>query len=258
MRVSILKFVFFSIIICSFEYAKNELYYANETSIHHERNLINFRNNRILTDADEHFDLNYFYESIVSLADQLNDRKDVDKDIKKTRNIINSHIKEYKESNKLPNLNNVDKKTKREIHKLQKELEEVKKELDNIRNDKFEIQPIQDKRIIIKSEKNSVSNYEGPKGLEYLRSFTPNEQNEDETTAEDILECQRELDKRLKGLMIRGLFMILLSLVLLIPGVIQIGAAIISVLLTIETFYRCYQYARLGFKIYKIPKKSKK
>ncbi|CAD2099723.1 fam-b protein [Plasmodium vinckei lentum] len=258
MRASILKLVFFSIIICSFEYAKNELYYVNETSIYLERNLINFRNNRILTDADEHFDLNYFYESIVNLADQLNDRKDDDKDIKKTRNIINSHIKEYKESNTLPNLNNVDKKTKRKIHKLQKELEEVKKELDNIKNDKLEIQPIQDKRIVIKGENISVSNYEGPKGLEYLRSFTPNEQNEDDTTAEDILESKRELDKRLKGLMIRGALMILLSFVLLIPGFVQIGAAIIGVLLSIETFYRCYQYVRLGFKIYKIPKKSKK
>ncbi|CAD2099612.1 fam-b protein [Plasmodium vinckei brucechwatti] len=255
MRVSILKLVFFSIIICSFEYAINELYYVNETSIHLERNLINFRNNRILTDADEHFDLNYFYESIVSFADQLNDHNDDGKDIKKSRNFINSHIKKYKESNTLPDLNNVDKKTKREIHKLQKELEEVKNELDNIRNDKLAIQPIQDKRIIIKGRKFSISNYEGPKGLEYLRSLTVNEQDEDDTNVEDIVESKRELERRFKGLMIRGALMILLSFVLLAPGVVQIGAAIIGVLLSIESIFRCYQYAKLG---YKIPKKTKK
>ncbi|CXH16340.1 Protein of unknown function (DUF2031), putative, partial [Plasmodium berghei] len=63
MRVSILKYVFFSIIICSFEYAKNELYLVNDRSIFLEMNLINFRNNRVLAYADNEFDLYDFYQS---------------------------------------------------------------------------------------------------------------------------------------------------------------------------------------------------
>ncbi|ETB57312.1 hypothetical protein YYC_04820 [Plasmodium yoelii 17X] len=61
MRVSILKFVFFSIIICFFEYAQNELYYVNERKIYLERNIPNFRNNKILADADNQLDLNSAY-----------------------------------------------------------------------------------------------------------------------------------------------------------------------------------------------------
>ncbi|EUD71238.1 hypothetical protein YYG_03293 [Plasmodium vinckei petteri] len=156
MKPKILKFVFFSIIICSFEYAKNELHYVNERKIYLEMNIINIKNNRILADRDNQFDLNNFYESTLSLADQLNDCNDGDKNITNIRNLINSHIKKYKESNTLPNLNNVDEKTKREIHELQKELEEVKKELDNIRNDKIPIQPIQEKGITKKDD-----NFEG-------------------------------------------------------------------------------------------------
>ncbi|SCM06581.1 fam-b protein [Plasmodium chabaudi chabaudi] len=156
MKPAILKSVFFSIIICSFEYAKNELYFISERNIYLERNVINFKNNRILSDADNQFDLNDFYKSTWSLANQLNDYNDVDdddEDTKKIRNIINSHIKEHKESNTLPNLNNVDKKTKNLIHKLRKKLEGMKKKLDNIRNDEIEIQPTQDKRIANKDDK---------------------------------------------------------------------------------------------------------
>ncbi|SCL81566.1 Protein of unknown function (DUF2031), putative [Plasmodium berghei] len=58
MRVSILKYVLFSIVICSFEYSKNELYFVNDRGIWLERNVINFRNNRILSYADNEFDLN--------------------------------------------------------------------------------------------------------------------------------------------------------------------------------------------------------
>ncbi|KEG04433.1 hypothetical protein YYE_00006 [Plasmodium vinckei vinckei] len=130
MESRILKFVFFSIIICSFEYAKNELYYVNERSIYLERNIIYFRNNRILEYIDNQFDLYDFYESTLNLANQFNSR-----------------IKNHKGSNISPNLNNVDGKTKKLIHKIQKELNEAKKELDNIKNDKLAIQPIQDKRI---------------------------------------------------------------------------------------------------------------
>ncbi|SCL96739.1 Protein of unknown function (DUF2031), putative [Plasmodium chabaudi adami] len=148
MSVSILKFVLFSIIICSFGCGKNELYFISERNIHLERNVINFKNNRILADADNQFDLNDFYQSTLSLANQFNDYNDDDEEMIRLRNIINSHMTKHKESNTLPNLNNVDKKTKKLIHKIQKEINEARKELDNKRNDELSIQPVQDKRII--------------------------------------------------------------------------------------------------------------
>ncbi|EUD69705.1 hypothetical protein YYG_05041 [Plasmodium vinckei petteri] len=152
MKVNILKFVFFSIIICSFEYAQNELYFINGRNIYLERNIINFKNNRILVDADKEFDLNNFYESTFSLVNQLNDCNDDDEEITNLRNAIDSHIKNHKENNTLPNINNLDGKTKKLIHKIQKELNEVKKELDNKGNGELSIQPIQDKRVIKENE----------------------------------------------------------------------------------------------------------
>ncbi|CAD2099558.1 fam-b protein [Plasmodium vinckei lentum] len=160
MVVSILKLVLFSIIICSYEYAQNELYFINETNKYLEKNIINFRNNRVLAYADNLFDLNNFYESTFNLANQFNDCNDNDEEIINLRNAIDSHIKNHKENNTLPNLNNVDEKTKKKIHKLQKELEEVKKELDNIRNGEIPIQPIQEKGIIKMDDNISVSDYE--------------------------------------------------------------------------------------------------
>ncbi|CAD2085570.1 fam-b protein [Plasmodium vinckei brucechwatti] len=181
MIVSIFKFVLFSIIICSFEYSQKiqeivktnyiyinkyfisfqELYFINERNICLERNIINFRNNRILTDADNQFDLYDFYQSTSSLANHFNDYNDNDEKIKNLRSIIDSRIKKHKRSNISPNLNNVDEKTKKLIYELQKEFEEVKKELDNIRNGKIPTQPIQNKRIIINGENISVSEHEG-------------------------------------------------------------------------------------------------
>ncbi|VEV55374.1 Plasmodium exported protein, unknown function [Plasmodium vinckei vinckei] len=81
---------------------------------------------KILSDADNQFDLNNFYQSTVSLANQFNAYND-DEEIINLRNIINSHVKNYKESNTTPNLNNLDGKTKKLIHKIQKELNEAKK-----------------------------------------------------------------------------------------------------------------------------------
>ncbi|VEV57601.1 fam-b protein [Plasmodium vinckei vinckei] len=152
MIIKILKYVLFSVITCYFEYAKKELYFINERKIYLERNIINFKNNRILADAGNQFDLNNFYESTLSLANKFNDYNDDDEDIIYLRNIIDSHVKKYKESNTTPNLNNLDGKTKKLIHKIQKELNEAKKELDNERNGELSIQPIQDKRVIKKSE----------------------------------------------------------------------------------------------------------
>ncbi|VEV54907.1 Plasmodium exported protein, unknown function, partial [Plasmodium vinckei vinckei] len=81
MKANILNCVFFSIIICFFEYAKKELYFINERKIYLERNIINFKNNRILADAYKQFDLNNFYESTLNLANQFNDYNDDDEDI---------------------------------------------------------------------------------------------------------------------------------------------------------------------------------
>ncbi|CAD2096378.1 Plasmodium exported protein, unknown function [Plasmodium vinckei brucechwatti] len=154
MKANILNFVFFSIIICFFGYGKNELYFINKRSICLERNVTNFRNNRELSDVDNQFDLNDFYQSTFSLVNQLNDCNDDDEEITNLRNAIDSHIKNHKENNTLPNLNNLDGKTKKLIYKIQKELNEAKKELDNIGNDELSIQPIQDKRVIKKNENN--------------------------------------------------------------------------------------------------------
>ncbi|CDU16011.1 fam-b protein, partial [Plasmodium yoelii] len=177
MRVNILKYVLFSIIICFFEYAKNELYYVNERIIYLERNITNFRNNRILADIDNQFDLNEFYQSILSLVDQFNEYNVDDEKITYLRNIIDSHIKKHKENNTLPDLNNLDKKTKKLIDELRKELEEVKKELDNKRDSELEIQPIHDKRIIKKDENNSISEQENFKQLENSENILETEDN---------------------------------------------------------------------------------
>ncbi|CAD2088357.1 fam-b protein [Plasmodium vinckei brucechwatti] len=157
---------FFPFIICFFEYAKKELHFINERSIYFERNIINFRNNRTLADADNQCDLNSFYESTLSLANKFNDCNDGDEEITNIRNAIDSQIKHHKENNTLPNLNNVDKKTKKIIYELQKEFEEVKKYLDNERNDELATQPIQNKKIIKKDKNIPVSKNEHFKQLE--------------------------------------------------------------------------------------------
>ncbi|SCL89804.1 Protein of unknown function (DUF2031), putative [Plasmodium chabaudi adami] len=227
MRVSILNFVFFIIIICSFEYAKNELYYVNEKSIYLERNVIHFRNNRALADADNQFDLYDFYQSTLSLANQFSDCDGDDEEITNLRNIIDSHLKKHKENNALPNLNKVDKKTRRLIHELQKELEGVKKELDNIRNDKLEIQPIQDKRIIKRDENMFVSEHENFRKLE-------NEHNWIDSSSKNELKNNPEMKKDIKkffkkALLLSGFFLVLLIspalsfLILLIPNLFDVA-----------------------------------
>ncbi|EAA15180.1 hypothetical protein [Plasmodium yoelii yoelii] len=143
-----------------------ELYFVNDRGIYLERNVINFRNNRILSDADNHFDLNEFYQSTLNLANQFNEYNDDDKEIVYIRNAINSHIKKCKESNTLLNLKNVDIKAKKIINKFRKELEKLTKELDNKINDELGIQSIHDKIIIKKDENSSVSKHEDFKQFE--------------------------------------------------------------------------------------------
>lgn len=198
-------------------------------------NVINFRNNRILVYADNEIDLNEFYQSTLSLASQLGDCVEGNKEISHLRNIIDSHIKKHKENATLPNLNNLDKRTKKIIYKLQKELEEVKKELDNKSNSEITTKLIQDKIITKTGENNSVSEYEDFKQLENIR----------------------KMDKLYKGLKLRAMLVVFLSLVIILSGSINIAFFIMSLLLSVETFIRSYQYIKLLFKLYKRLRKSK-
>ncbi|CDU85274.1 hypothetical protein YYC_02855 [Plasmodium yoelii 17X] len=166
MRVNILKYVLFSIVICSFEYSKNELYFVNERDIYLERNITNFRNNRILADVDNQFDLNEFYQSTLSLASQLSDCIEGNKEIAHLQSIIDLHIKKHKESNTSLDLKNVDSKTKQLINELRKELEEVKKQIANKMNGELAIHPIHDKKIVKKDENSFVSECKDFKQLE--------------------------------------------------------------------------------------------
>ncbi|CAD2097772.1 fam-b protein [Plasmodium vinckei petteri] len=226
MRACILNFVFFSIIICFFWDGRNELHYVNERSVSLERNIINFRNNRILADADNQFDLNNFYQSALSLANQFSDCNDDDGEIAKLRNTIDSHITKHKESNTLPNLNNLDKKTKKLIRELQKELEETKKELDNISSNELEIQPIHDKRMLKKDENNFVSEQENFKHLENKGIFLKIEDYNFENKYHEIassdtykeFKTDRKLKKAKKKLIITVMLFIVSFLVIIASG----------------------------------------
>ncbi|CXI37634.1 fam-b protein [Plasmodium berghei] len=127
---------------------------------------MNFRNNRILSDADNEFDLNEFCQSTLSLADQFNDCNDSNKEIAYLRNIIDSHIKKHKGSNTSLDLKNVDSKTKKIINGLRKELEELKKQIADKTNGELAIQPIDDKMIVKKDGNSSVSEHEDFKKFE--------------------------------------------------------------------------------------------
>ncbi|CAD2103421.1 hypothetical protein YYG_01653 [Plasmodium vinckei petteri] len=252
MRVRILKYVFFSIIICSFEYAKNELYFINERNIYLERNIINFRNNRILADADNQFDLYDFYQSTSNLASQFNDCNDDDEEITNLQNAIDSHIKKHKENNTLPNLNNVNGKTKKLIHELQKELEEKKRELDNIRNYELSINPIQDKRIIKRDENMSVSEHEGTT----LDTECYNFEDEYNEITSGISYNKIELDENYKKSFkkfLKSWFVHVASyLVIMSSG--SWAAAVILIPSTISLIKNFGEHVKIFFKLQKMPK----
>ncbi|KEG00242.1 hypothetical protein YYE_04910 [Plasmodium vinckei vinckei] len=236
MIIKILKYVLFSIITCSFEYARNKLYFVNERSIYLERIVINFKNNRTLADAEIQFDLNNFYESTLNLVNQFNDCND-DKEITNLRNLIEKH----KESNTLPDLNNLDEGAKNLIYELQKELEETKKEIDNIMNNELAIQPIQDKRITEKDENIPVSEDENFKQLENSENILDigNYNFEDEYNeimSSDVykeMKSDKQLRNELKknlinfGIIVIGIVMVIVSkawylILLYIPQMISI------------------------------------
>ncbi|SCL89132.1 Protein of unknown function (DUF2031), putative [Plasmodium chabaudi adami] len=259
MRVNILNFVFFSIIICSFEYAQNELYFINKRNIYLERNIINFINNRTLADADNQFDLYDFYGSNLSLANQFSD---CDEEMIRLRNIIDSHIRKNKENNTLPNLNNVDKKTKKLIYELQKELEETKKEIDNIRNNELVIQPIKDKRRIKKDENIPVSDHEVFKQLEIsenaLEIGNYNFEDEyNEIISSDIYK-EIKMDEKLR----RGKASSSKKLTMVIVGYLAILSSgvwysiIFFIPYILSAIRKCWKVLKLKLKISKIQKSS--
>ncbi|CAD2091065.1 fam-b protein [Plasmodium vinckei brucechwatti] len=251
MRVRILKYVFFSIIICSFEYVKNELYFINERNICIERNIINFRNNRILADADNQFDLYDFYQSTSSLANHFNDYND-DDEIEHLRNSIDSHIKKHKENNTLPNLNNVNGKTKKLIHELQKELEEKKRELDNIRNYELSINPIQDKRIIKGDENMSVSEHERTTLETECYNFEDEYNEITSGTSYNKVELDGNYKKSFKKFLKEWLVLMASYLVIITSGMPSLTVILIPN--TISLLKRLYENIQFFFKLKKMPK----
>ncbi|ETB63240.1 hypothetical protein YYC_00079 [Plasmodium yoelii 17X] len=240
MRVCIFKYVFFSIIICFFEYAKNKLYLVNERSVYLERNVINFRNNRILANAENQFNLNDFYQSTLSLVNQFNDNDE----LRYIRNTINSQIRKHKKKNTLPNLNNVDKKTKKLIDEIQKELE-VKKEFGNKKDYKLIIQPIHDKRIIKKDENNSVSEHENYNfDSEYIDVTLSNDYKK--------LKIKQKLKKKNISLLKKFAIFMLSHIVVVTSG----GGYLILLAIpcTISLFKKCWEILRLAIKQSKLSK----
>ncbi|SCM19291.1 fam-b protein [Plasmodium chabaudi chabaudi] len=64
------KILIFPVIICSLECSKNVLYDVKRgQNVYSQAGSINFRNNRILEGSRNKFDINYFYDSVVSIVD---------------------------------------------------------------------------------------------------------------------------------------------------------------------------------------------
>ncbi|CXH19794.1 fam-b protein [Plasmodium berghei] len=245
MRVSILKYVLFSIVICSFEYAKNELYFVNDRGIYLGRNVVNFRNNRILAYADNEFDLNEFYQSTLSLASQLGDCVEGNKEIEHLRNIIDSHIKKHKGSSTSLDLKNVDSKTKKIIDDLRTELEEVKREIDNKRNGELAIHSIDDKIIIKKDENSSVSEHE---------DFNQLENNENNKIASSNCYMKSKLTKKIKKELIR-FFLSSLTFLAVAVSVLITGFPSLFILLIpsgVSIFFFQWRIIKCSFKLKKI------
>ncbi|KEG02410.1 fam-b protein [Plasmodium vinckei vinckei] len=245
MKANILNFVLFSIVICSFEYAPKELYYVNERSIYLERNIIYFRNNRILADPYKKFDFNDFYKSSLGSGYQFDGYND-DEEITNLRNIIDSHITKHKESNKTPNLNNMDDETKKLIYELRKDIEEIKKEINNKRNGKPEAQSIENKKLAKKCKNNPVSKDANFEELE-------NEQNDEIVSRSDNkLETDPETRKSIKKLVKRGLVLAALSLGFIISGGLTIPFIVIVTLLSFDTIKKLLRYTKSELKNPKI------
>ncbi|SCL93331.1 Protein of unknown function (DUF2031), putative, partial [Plasmodium chabaudi adami] len=210
--------------------------------------------------ADNQFDLYDFYQSTSSIASQFNDYNDDEKDIIHFRNAIDSHIKKHKENNTLPNLNNLDKKTKKLIYELQKELEETKKEIDNIRINELAIQPMQDKRVIKSDGNISVSEHEDFKQLENSENILETEYDNFEDKYNEITssDCYKKLkldnlyrksgkDLLKKWLVLMGSFLVIMSS----------GAGNLAILLiphTVSVIKSLWKRFKIKIKIFKMSK----
>ncbi|CAD2085083.1 fam-b protein [Plasmodium vinckei brucechwatti] len=218
MRASILKFVLFSIVICSFEYSQNGSDFVNERNIYLEKNITKFVNNRALADADNKFDLNDFYSSTLDLANQFSDYIGDDDEVKNLRNVIDSHVKKHKESNTAPNLNNVNEETKKTIYKLQREIEEAKNELDNKRDHGLTIQSTHDKKTTKNDKKISESKHEDFKKFKIKGNFLKGIHNALSSSDNNELSNNSEIRKIKKKMLVKVMSLIGFSLALLITG----------------------------------------
>ncbi|SCL84197.1 fam-b protein [Plasmodium berghei] len=221
MRVSILKYVLFSIVICSFEYGKNELYFVNDRGICLERNVINFRNNRILAYADNEFDLYDFYQSTLNLANQVNDCNGDDEEILIDKNHTNQI---------------------RYLHML------VKKEFDNKRNDELAIQSIENKKITKKDENNSVSEHENFRQLENCEHVLGTENNKIDLSSNNELENHRRADKAAKKILKRGLLLIGISMMGILSGTLSIPFLVIVTLISADIATKLKKIIKFKFK----------
>ncbi|CAD2091031.1 fam-b protein [Plasmodium vinckei lentum] len=195
MRFSILKYALFLIIIWSFLYAQNEICFMNKRTKYIERNIINFRNNRILADIDIKFDLNHIHELTLSVVNQLIEHNCNDGDIVVLPFIINIFVKNQGESDTLPDLNSFDIITKMLIHAHQKELEKLKKELDNLWDCELEIQLIHDKKMLKKDKNISVSKPEHFKQLKNKGISSKEEDNKIDPSSNTELDDKAKLKK---------------------------------------------------------------
>ncbi|CAD2088809.1 fam-b protein [Plasmodium vinckei lentum] len=203
MRSNILKHVFFSIIICSFEYAQNEICFINKRTKYIESNITYFRNNRILADPDNQFDLSNFHELTLSIVNQLIEYNNDDKEMTNIHNTIVPYINKHKESGTLPDLNKVHIALKLLLHAHQKELEKLKKELDNLKNDELETQRVHDKRILKKDENNSVSEHKNFEQLKNKGISSKEKHNKIDSSSNNELKNNAKLEsvkKKVKAL----------------------------------------------------------
>ncbi|CXH97320.1 fam-b protein [Plasmodium berghei] len=139
------KILLLAIIICSLEYHQNELYNINEINIYPQRNAINFGNGRILAYTKKPIDLNYFYESVLTLNGQTEDEYS-DEEILNLQDIDKSYINDLK-NNKLENLKITISKTNNLVNETMNDISETMKCDDDKNKRQLESQKIPDNEI---------------------------------------------------------------------------------------------------------------
>ncbi|EAA19626.1 hypothetical protein [Plasmodium yoelii yoelii] len=225
-------------------------YFISLQEIWDERNIIKFRSNRILGDVEKEFDLNDFYESTFSLTKQLNEYNDDNEEIIHIRNAINSYIKNHKDKSTLPDLNKLDKRTKKLIYKIREELKEVKKEIDNMGDSGITTKVIENKRIRKKDENNYVSEGEDYNQLKNEVNFLEREYRQPNLSSVNTYKNKRKINELYEGLKLRSILLVFLSLVIIISGTVPIAFTVLCSVVSFETFIRSYQYIKLIMKLH--------